>query len=526
MAAGIFHVEFGINETQLTQTLEKGRFNVAEKLIRENTVPSYLDEGCYQRTSLYICLCGLDEDEEHVRSRNLYLAKLLIDSGANVNYRVPSMYHGSEFLGPGKTALELLIDFFNDLTKYGVYNNEMCSAYHSRWDPRVETVIGLNKQPLSNLEDVIEHVEDLIFIILSNGGNPSVMDECKMTPLHKTAIFSHDVRLFKLLCENGANINSKDVQGNSPLLALCDIGASEMYEYYEDLSPSSDDTLEDTSANVCVKHDFLNYLLSQKDLQINEPNNKNQTALFHCVIRGDILAATKLLQQGADPSIRGTVWETRKRKRRLSPLFASFLSIPIQRSLNWQNMYHKLITAPQQYSHLVDAGYFTRKEIVEELQEYLEFDFPEFSHLQHYASQLISSMFGQTSATLRQLSARKLFQHCFINHTECLSKLLPIDTLIKKFTNEDLKFSDTYDEYINLILNRTVLRTLVSNLSLPHDSLLNFEVELLLYQMASLFSSFKFTRPENVFIGNTDTESSDSDDSPSVGEGDSDLEYW
>ncbi|KAJ8315818.1 hypothetical protein KUTeg_007968 [Tegillarca granosa] len=179
MAGGVFHVEFGINETPLTRALENGNFVSAEKFIRENNVPSYLDEGCYQRTALYICLCGMDEEEERVRPRNLYLAKILVEHGANVNFRVPT---------------------------------------------------------------------------------------------------------------------------------------------------------------------------------INIQNDQGHTALFYCVIRGDVSACYKLLKHGADASIRGTVWETRKKKRKISPIFVSFMSIPVQRSLNWQNMHHKLARAPQHYGHLVDAG--------------------------------------------------------------------------------------------------------------------------------------------------------------------------
>ena len=40
------------------------------------------------------------------------------------------------------------------------------SAYHSSWDLTTDPVIGLSKQYLTTLEDVIEHVEDLVFIIL------------------------------------------------------------------------------------------------------------------------------------------------------------------------------------------------------------------------------------------------------------------------------------------------------------------------------------------------------------------------
>jgi len=70
--------------------------------------------------------------------------------------------------------------------------------------------------------------------------------------------------------ENGANVNATDSQGNTPLTAMCDISASDMYDYLEDLSPSSDDTLEDTSASLCVKKTFLNFLLAQKDIQVNK----------------------------------------------------------------------------------------------------------------------------------------------------------------------------------------------------------------------------------------------------------------
>lgn len=45
MAGGVFHVEFGINETPLTRALEQGNFVTAEQLIRESTIPSSLDEG-------------------------------------------------------------------------------------------------------------------------------------------------------------------------------------------------------------------------------------------------------------------------------------------------------------------------------------------------------------------------------------------------------------------------------------------------------------------------------------------------
>lgn len=82
-----FHVEFGINETQLTRLLERGEYREAERLIQENNSASYLDEGCYQRTPLFIVLSGEDETGQVHTQRNLHLAKLLVEHGACVNYR-------------------------------------------------------------------------------------------------------------------------------------------------------------------------------------------------------------------------------------------------------------------------------------------------------------------------------------------------------------------------------------------------------------------------------------------------------
>ncbi|KAL4232720.1 hypothetical protein ACF0H5_007408 [Mactra antiquata] len=528
MAGGVFHVEFGFNDTPLTRALESGNYMLAEKLICETANPSSLDEGCYQRTPLYICLCGLDAEETRPRPRNLYIARLLIERGANVNYRVPTTYFGCEYSGPGKTALELLVDFYIELTTIGhPGNHDMRPCYHNVWDPQVDTVVGINKQYLSMLEDVIEHVEDLVFLILGAGGDANIPDEMRKSPLHRLSILSHDVRLFKLLCESGANVNSLDCRGNSPLISLCDLSATEMYDYMEDLSPCSNDTLEDTSASLSIKRDFLNYLLRQKNIRINIQNSTGHTALFHCIVRGDVQAAQTLLIKGADPSIKGTVWETRKRKRRISPIFVTFLSIPVQRSINWQNMYTSVATAPRQYSHLVDAGYFSRKEITDELRGMLHGEFSEFSHLSNISDNLVNLMFGQASATLKQLAARSIFHQCFIKHRRCISKLLPVDVI--KETVENTRELHPYEDYISFILNTTVLQTLVKHLGLPRDFLVNFEVELLLHRLAHKMSSMKAMPPENIFC-DSDGSLSDLSESESTGYseegGDSDLEYW
>ena len=108
-----------------------------------------------------------------------------------------------------------------------------------------------------------------LFVCVSgNGGDANIQDETRKSPLHRLAILSQDVRMFKLLCDNGAHINSVDCRGNSPLLSLCDLSASEMYDYMEDLSPCSIDTIEDTRESLSVKRDYFSFILQQKDIQV------------------------------------------------------------------------------------------------------------------------------------------------------------------------------------------------------------------------------------------------------------------
>ena len=49
--------------------------------------------------------------------------------------------------------------------------------------------------------------------------------------------------------------------------------------------------------------------------QVNHQNSMGRTALFHCMVRGDVDGTHKLLRAGANPTLKGSVWETRKHKR-------------------------------------------------------------------------------------------------------------------------------------------------------------------------------------------------------------------
>lgn len=530
MAGGGFHVEFGINETTLTQSLEKGEYALAESLIRENANPSYLDEGCYQRTPLYIVLCGLDAEELNVKPRNLFLAKLCIERGANVNHRVPKVYYGSEFMGPGKSPMELLIDFYNTITRYLEWTKSDRLSVNECWNPYNDIVIGFNNKIVENLQEIKETCEQLMFIILALGGNPNVCDEDHRTPLHNLAIRGFDTEMAKLLYENGGNLNALDDDRNTPLLCLSDISICEMdSKRLEDLSPtSSDDTFEDNLTIEGMKNEFFQFFIRQRDVDLNVRNREGQTALFHCMLRGDPSSCYQLLKRGADPSIRATVMQNPKRKRKLSPLFSMFLSISAQKALCWLNSYRHLIAVPRKFYHLVDSGFFTTADVVSELQELLREDFSEFVHLNPIAKQLLHMLFGQTTASLKQLTTRVIFEEYFRNNIRRIAKLLSDETRLIYENMSDICDHDIYEEFVTTVLNKELLGRFIRHFSLPYDSLLNFETELLLQRMVVLFSSFQVGTTSLLFERQIpyNSSSDDSDLFANEEEGDSDLEYW
>ncbi|CAL1540007.1 unnamed protein product [Lymnaea stagnalis] len=557
--AFVFHVEFGMNETPLTQALEQGNCATAERLILECPNASYLDDGCYQRTPLYICLCGVDEYHQKVATRNFYLAQLLIERGANVNHRVPVVKtnFGSEYISPGKSCMELLVDFYVDLTRQpAIEVTDSPWHHHQRvWNPLTELVVGLNKQYLTDQEDVIEDLKDLIFNILRHGGDANILDETRMTAIHKLSMFSHNLSLLSILCDNNADITMVDGAGNTPLLTLCNVAAFESDNSY-DVSPASESDIvrkalfeDDLKSKLTVKSDFLQFFLERKETDLNHQNNYGQTALFHCVLREDLNSARILLDAGADPAMQCHVWESRRKKRKLSPLFASLMSIPLQQSLVHSYLYDQATKSPLPISALVDAGYFTTSEIMKELSNVIEHDFPEFSHLCSYAGSLIHLMFGYKSASLKQLAARKVFQCCLIESTDCLHNILPVSSIQENFLAKELLSSPRkYEEYITLILNGTVLRCLLELVQLPHSLLIHFEAQLLYLRMSLKFCLLQAQRPMNSSLvrnifdvasdngGESDDDDSGDDNVDDSGsydsstendvEGDSDIEYW
>ncbi|XP_077977040.1 uncharacterized protein LOC144432649 [Glandiceps talaboti] len=486
---GGFHVVFGINQTRLTTALEEKRYGDAESLINETNVPSHLDEGFYQRTPLYITLCGFTELGQ-ASPRNLHVAKLLADKGADTGHRVPETF-GSEFLNPGRSPLQLVLDFYNEIT-------DKCKEISRHGIVGPDVVIGFGNKINITIKEVMDELLHLVWILLGRGADPNVRDENYKTPLHEILLGSSDLSLAEVLCDNGANVNSKDCYGNTPLISVCTSFPCGMELV---------DNPYQQGHNIECRDQHIPFLLSQQQLQIDAQNKQDRTALFECMSRGDTRNALKLLEHRADPDVFGWINDiSADQGRHVSPLFVSLMSSRVvcsptpMKSDNYQFI-----------AHLVDRGYFSTAKIYNELLDYMQ-ELPNCSHLCKVGPRLIHLLFGGTTSTLLQLCSRKIFQLCYMRRMDLLNcKLFPQDESICQESYEH--YAEYYERYLLSFLKRDLFEQMVDMLHLPKDAVMSFEIELLRQRLLSKFYQIDWFDEKSV-------------GSHSDSEGESDGEYW
>ena len=238
---------------------------------------------------------------------------------------------------------------------------------------------------------------------------------------------------------------------------------------------------------------------------------------------GNIEGASLLLKYGADPTKRGKVKSVSDNidigTKFMSPLFV-FLYSP--QGFMKPN---SLPSSTGKIAHLVDAGYFSTADITRELHSYIDEEFQSFEHLKMFGNQLVNLMFGRTTASLRQLCVRNIFQSCFVKVSD--SKLTQLEMEDKLRQQEidpisDLSLSDRVTYWRDVITTDS-LDKLITKLSLPTDSLVYFETELFTHQLSSTFCLFRYPDDEYEHVLEWFSES---DELTSNEEGESDIEYW
>ncbi|KXJ22774.1 uncharacterized protein LOC110251807 [Exaiptasia diaphana] len=383
VAPAQFNVVFGFNQTPLTEALESRNFNHALGII-ESRSGSCLDEGYYRRIPLYIVLSGENSCfDGKVLPVHLKIARLLIEKGADPMLRIPE-FLGAEYIGPGRSPLECIVDLYNSITSYGTSSNDTMPPF---------PVILLNGKKCSSTKALADDLISLVWMLLGHGAEVNVLDIENKTPLHNTLLRSADLQMAQVLCDNGANVSATDRCGNTPLMSLC---SPMPWRTYNEYGPCA-------SGYSISK--AVHYLLRFESVKINHCGIHGRTALFNAMQSGNFEVAQMLLIRGANPDIKGMGPDGRY----ISPLLAAI--IPWRA---WGRFDVK--SNVKAIGSLIDSGYFSTDKILKELMDYtIDKDSDDASLLKlfHKGKGLIQLLFGKRSCPLTQLAARTAVEHKF-----------------------------------------------------------------------------------------------------------------
>ncbi|XP_067001225.2 uncharacterized protein [Anabrus simplex] len=274
-------MQYGLSDTPLTNALEGGDFDAAEKIILSNTDAEYLDEGPFDRIPLGIVLNN--DPMYRLFPRNLRLARLLVERGADPNLRIPL----AQLQRSSPSPLEYLVKFCEDALDLCDMNESADKMDSSGESEYFLEVIGLhNEVNLSGPELKVQLLE-LLDVFLAHGGDPNVISTSAHSTVFHTVLRNPEpcMDLVLKLCEAGGDLNRCNAHRTTPLMDLV------------------------TYAELDTSLDILNSILEvNPDISsLSKQNCCDHTALWRAMLSGSPRVAMELLKKGADPSPRALV---------------------------------------------------------------------------------------------------------------------------------------------------------------------------------------------------------------------------
>lgn len=519
-----FQGQFGINETSLTAAIENGKFELAEELILTTQDPTFLNDGPYENIPLHMVLTNNHHTDN---SRNLRLAKLLVQNGANSNLRIP--YGDLDRASP--SPFEELVVYFEVLKSYVEGRSDiLCEEldmYFELEEFKIEFItntIDLNgigcESTIDDCKKLVKHTSDLINVFLEHGSDPNVITTFGHKTLFHWVVEHQDLELAKRFLNTcRVNINLCDVHGNSPLMdTILRNDPMNSLIIYE---------------GMCDTTDYIN---------VNTQNCCGETALFRAVFVGAVDVASKLRNNGAKIESNvclsqvpvsysrdsGHFHQCRDSLLRevpplTTPLLAPLLSDAPTRLRFTQVSSHTSVCnniPPHKHlidkilsssiSPLVDIGCLTSPIVAHETVELLALtNFTNLKEEKIAGSDFVSLMFGNVSSGLRQLCVRTLFDHVLIT-CGFLSKLWP-----------NIQTHNVCSKECKEALTKDIISEIVEKLGIPKSFSIFFEIEAAKYQICKRIMCLESIdcdqacseSEESIFDDDNDDESFDSDDS-------------
>lgn len=425
-----FRARIGLNETSLTRALGRGDFALAEKIIEEATDPEFLNDGALSATPLNMVLTG--RSSFFHQSRNLKLAHILMQRGANSNLRIPN--HDLE--SASESPLELLLRYYLKLIEvFGVPGSGHCRTSYrpnSFEETELMDTVGINGE-IGGMGPVqiTSQARQLIVYCLENGGDTNLPTTDAAKSIFHMAVVSTvtDKTLIQRMLELGANVNHADVHNTTPLMDIIMLGDEQR-----------------------ALADLASLQSAGRSLLLDSQNCSLQSALWcsifqgHCTLAQELLAANANQSCSArvEPLSRPAVRIPRQStiKSAVPGLLAPFLNdSPCTANLNVRLPKKRSGRSVQEYSALasvhlgkttvaplVDKGFLQGQAIADLTSTLIRLN---TDHTQAGDSSVVDSraiiplMFGELSAGLRQLAVRTILRHSLFNcsQEETLARL-------------------------------------------------------------------------------------------------------
>jgi len=252
---------------------------------------------------------------------NIKLIQTLVSIGADINHLNQRGYSPIFYAVHFKQAssVKILADLGADLNllQGGAYTPLWWAAYNGSLDICKSLIKGgadIEKQSATGLPMVAAAFngnDDIVNLFLTKGANPdNQVENSGWTPLHGAIIMGHSSTI-KLLFENGADPDIKDVEGYSPLLRLINDGNANVQECADLLLQQRID-LEaqslsgETALILASKKGYTgivrNLLSNEADLDARDVNGKN--SLHYAALYGYSDIAETLLAGGLNKKMK------------------------------------------------------------------------------------------------------------------------------------------------------------------------------------------------------------------------------
>lgn len=482
-----FQGQFGINETPLTTAIQNGDMAEAEELIRANTDPTVLNDGAYENTPLHLVLTNNPYADNR---RNLKLARMLVEAGADPNLRIIP-YGDLDRASP--SPFEELVVYHEalraQLAGQCIPLYEELEVYFECEEERVTFLTntvdleGVRCQPhLDACPVLVRQTGELIQVFLGCGGDPNVVTTFGNKTLFHWVVEHQDLSLAtRLLATYRVNLDQADLHGNTPLM----------------------DAILRTDPQECLGL-YTAMRAAGRRLDLNATNCCGETPLFRAAFVGAAELVAQLCGDGAFTSAtvclsqipvafsKGCDFDLRLMMQAapmlttplLAPLLADapprlrYTHVPARElgtrlARPHKHLIDKVVAAA--VSPLVDLGCLTN--VASHLSTLLG-----LTNFQHLAegpvaiADLQVLMFGHLSAGLRQLCVRTIFDQLFPDY---------------RLKDSEQPFHDYCGRDCEGALAQVNIESAVEALGLPQAFTVFFEAEAAKYQMCGAVAALQ-----------------------------------